>query len=612
MGDGFGDSGRRTASGRDRASALRRAGAVLAAGLVALSLVAAGVGTVGAASARSTAASSSTSTSTAAGSASEAPLPPVDGSVPTDPNGDGLYEDINANGRIDVGDAVTLFRHLRDPNVTDHVGAYDFTGNGAMNIGDAVAVFARTTPPTARFEAAPATASVGEPIAFDASASTGARNLTSYEWTFDDGTTASGVRTTRSFDEPGTYEVTLRVTDAMTAWNETTRTVTVRADGAGANRSDRRVTAYYTSWARYDRDYQPSDAPLENVTHLNYAFLDVTANGTVVLGDSWGDRQNLQAFRDRAANHPNTTFLLSIGGWSYSDDFSEAAATPERRERFARSAIALMRKYDFDGIDVDWEYPGGGGKAGNTVGANDPHNFTLLLETVREELDRAEREDGREYELTIAASADPTKVRRLEVGAIADDVDQVNVMTYDYGGAWADRTGHNAPLYAEGPGANGDPALSVNRSMRFWASQPIDRSKLSLGLPFYGRSYAGVTDPGDAHGLNRSFTGTPDGTYGSQGVYEYWDVRQNLTASGSTYEYHWDGDAKVPYLYSPQKDVLVSYDDRRSIRLKTGYAEREGFGGVMIWALSHDRNGVLIETVDEEVGASSNGSNAGA
>ncbi len=253
------------------------------------------------------------------------------------------------------------------------------------------------------------------------------------------------------------------------------------------------------------------------------------------MGDRWADRQNLEAFRDRSANHPNTTFLLSVGGWSYSEHFSDAALTEERRERFARTAVALMRRYDFDGVDIDWEYPGGGGQSGNVVRERDPRNFTLLVEEVRDRLDRAEQRDGREYELTVAVSADPEKARRLKVDEIVDDVDAINVMTYDYHGSWERRTNHNAPLYAspDDPTARGN--VSVDRTMQFWASQPIDRSNVSLGLPFYGRGYAGVPSTND--GLYQSFSGTPQGTYGSQGVYEYWDVNQNLNASGSSFRY---------------------------------------------------------------------------
>lgn len=320
---------------------------------------------------------------TAAGPTSNATVGPVDETVPQDLNGDGKYMDLNANGRVDSDDVVTYFRYSDDPALTRYADAYDYNDNGRTDYDDISTLFDWTTPPTATFDANTTTVASGTPISFDASGSTDGGSIDDYAWSFGDGMSATGSTATHTYTDPGSYDVTLTVTDDDGVTNTTTRTVTVRStadnsteknqsSGTVGNASDERVTAYYTSWARYDRDYQPADVPLDQITHLNYAFLDVKRNGTVVLGDSWGDTQNLQAFRERAKNHSNTTMLLSIGGWSYSDQFSNAALTEERRQRFAKTAVALMRKYDFDGIDIDWEYPGGGGKQGNVAGPTTP------------------------------------------------------------------------------------------------------------------------------------------------------------------------------------------------------------------------------------------------
>lgn len=207
--------------------------------------------------------------------------------------------------------------------------------------------------------------------------------------------------------------------------------------------------------------------------------------------------------------------------------------------------------------------------------------------------------------MTIAVSADPKKASRLEIAQIRDDVDAINVMTYDYHGSWSERTGHNAPLYAPSDSQSPGGTVSVNATMQFWASQPIDREKVSIGLPFYGRSYAQV--PATNDGLYQPFSSTPSGTYGSKGLYEYWDVNQRLNASGLTYEYGWDDETKVPYLYSDDEGVFVSFDNRRSIREKVEYAQREDWGGVMIWALSYDRNETVLTAVNRELTMRENG-----
>ncbi|MFB6283832.1 MAG: glycosyl hydrolase family 18 protein [Halobacteria archaeon] len=377
------------------------------------------------------------------------------------------------------------------------------------------------------------------------------------------------------------------------------------------NSSVDRVVGYYTSWSRYERGHMPSDAPLDKVTHLNYAFLDVNSNGEVVLYDKWGDKENLETFRDLKKQHPDTKFLLSIGGWTLSDDFSDAALTQERRERFANTSVELMRKYNFDGIDVDWEYPGGGGKSGNTVRGNDGHNFTLLMQETRNALDRAESKDGEDYLLTMAASANTDTASSLEIGKLSNTVDFINVMTYDYHGAFDSKSNHNAPVYQKSndPSPNAD-TFNVNHSITWWKNQPISSEKLSLGLPFYGRSFASVSDGGN--GLYQDFSGSPDGTWGNNGVKDYWDVAANFNVSGNSYSYHWDDQAKVPWLYSDQKDVMISFDNPRSIAAKTDYAEQQGLGGLMFWETSDDKNDVLLDAalsnVDGVIGEDINGS----
>src|SRR5699024_5327543 len=145
-------------------------------------------------------------------------------------------------------------------------------------------------------------------------------------------------------------------------------------------------------------------------------------NGQIVLGDPWADVNkhfdgqddkkwkecqngecgNFEELRKLKEENPNLSTLLSVGGWSCTHKFSDLAADPEARETFAQSAVDIIHTYGFDGIDVDWEYPVGGGLEGNDVSDADKHNMTLLLKDIREALDEAGEEDGEHYLLTIA------------------------------------------------------------------------------------------------------------------------------------------------------------------------------------------------------------------
>jgi len=159
------------------------------------------------------------------------------------------------------------------------------------------------------------------------------------------------------------------------------------------------------------------EADAARLTHINYAFANVR-NDSVVLG-SPDDPARLAALR---AGHPELRILLSVGGWSWSENFSDAALTEASRETFAQSAVALMTRFALDGLDIDWEYPGQPGED-NVYREADRENFTLLLRTLREHLDRQSlrdgRAEGRRYELSIAAGAGEEYLAHTDLGAAA-------------------------------------------------------------------------------------------------------------------------------------------------------------------------------------------------
>ncbi|ELZ95889.1 chitinase [Haloferax mucosum ATCC BAA-1512] len=457
--------------------------------------------------------------------------------------------------------------------------------------------------PKASFTASDLVINPGETVQFDASGS--GDTATQYDWDFGDGTTGTGKTTSHTYGSVGEYTVTLTVTDDSGASGSTTKVITASDGGMP---TDKRVVGYYMQWAQWDREYNPGDIPLDKVTHVNYAFLTVKQDGTVdyisenaamrvLEPESWHDHTGF----DELVDDPTTKFLFSIGGWNDSKYFSDAAKNEANRQRFAKTAVEIMRKHNFDGLDIDWEYPGGGGKSGNNVRDGDKKRYSDLLDAVRTELDAAEKEDGQEYLLTTALSADPKKNEGLDHQQNTGLLDFVNVMTYDFHGAFDEYTNHQSPLYFK----ENDPSpraadFNVDAAMSYWANTAFDSSQLSMGLPFYGRSFGNVASS-DNGGLYQSFDGSPDGTWGQDnGIMEFWDINKNLKPS-SEYEYYWDDTAKVPWIYSKSSDVLVSYDNPKSVGIKTDYAVNNDIGGLMFWAFSGDKNEVLLDTVLEHL-----------
>lgn len=403
---------------------------------------------------------------------------------------------------------------------------------------------------------------------------------------------------------------------------------------ASAQNSSYKIVGYYPGWAAYGRSYNVADIDGSNLTHINYAFADIcwngihgnpdptgpnpqtwscqneagqainVPNGTIVLGDPWIDtgksfpgdtwdqpiKGNLNQLIKLKQQYPHLKTIISVGGWTWSNRFSDVAATDATRKVFAKSAVDFIRKYQMDGVDLDWEYPVSGGLAGNSYRPADKQNHTLLLQEVRKELDAAEITDGKEYSLTIASGASPTYAANNELGQIGQIVDWINIMTYDFNGGWSTQSAHNAPLYLDSAAASaGIPNASTfytAAGVQGHLDAGVPANKIVLGLPIYGRSWGGCAAGPNANGQYQQCSGTAPGTW-EGGVLDYGDIAANYVNKNG-YVRYWNDAAKVPYLYNPSSKVFISYDDAESFLHKINYIKSTGLGGGMVWELSSD------------------------
>lgn len=385
------------------------------------------------------------------------------------------------------------------------------------------------------------------------------------------------------------------VTPAPTATPEPTVTPPVEP-------SEKRIVAYFVAWGVYARDYHVQDIPAEKITHINYAFANVSPDGRCVLGDPYADidkfydgdswdegalRGNFNQLQKLKQDHPHVKTLISVGGWTWSGRFSDAALTPESRAAFAESCVQFMLDYGFDGIDIDWEYPVGGGLGSNVTRPEDKENYTFLLQELRDQLDAQTALDGNEYLLTIAAPAGPSNYTNFELDEIPHILDWLNLMAYDLHGAWEPTTGLHAGLYAASDDPSPDPIVrteyNVDAAVQAYLAAGVPPEKLTLGTGFYGRGWAGV--PATNNGLFQSSTGAATGTW-EPGNYDYKDLVSNLIGNG--YTRYWHPDALVPWLYSPTAGVMITYDDPESIGHKAEYVNTHDLSGAMLWELSGD------------------------
>ncbi|MEZ4663548.1 MAG: glycosyl hydrolase family 18 protein [Caldilineaceae bacterium] len=366
-----------------------------------------------------------------------------------------------------------------------------------------------------------------------------------------------------------------------------------------------RIIGYFVSWAVYDRNFHVAEIKADRLTHINYAFANISEQGECILGDPYADTEKIYPKTDNSNDppgtlrgsfnqlrilkeaHPHLKTLISVGGWNWSARFSDAALTPEARARFTQSCVDFMARYGFDGIDIDWEYPVGGGLAGNGARPEDKQNFTLLLAELRRALDARGVADGRDYLLSIAAPAGPTLYANFELDKIHAYLDWINVMAYDFHTGAESTTNLHAPLFAAADDPSADATqLNVDAALRAYLDAGVPAAKLIMGMPFYGHGWSGVDA---AHnGLYQSSMGQPSGTW-EPGIFDYMDLAANYIDAG--YSRQWHAEANAPWLYSAASKIMISYDDAESIVRKTDYIRQHNLGGAMIWELSADSAG---------------------
>jgi chitinase len=328
-----------------------------------------------------------------------------------------------------------------------------------------------------------------------------------------------------------------------------------------------------------DRPLTPDEVNVRKLTRINYAFANIK-DGEIIEGFSH-DAENFVTLHELKKVNPALKVLVSVGGWTWSGNFSDASLTRQSRTRFITSAVRFIERHQLDGLDIDWEYPNQVGN-GNVYRPEDKHNFTLLLAELRQRFDLEEKRLHRRLYTSIATGASQKFLDNTEMDKVQRYVDTVNLMTYDFyvGGP---TTGHDAPLFHN----PADPKnVSAERSVDLFLQAGVPARKLVLGVPFYGRSWGevasennGLFQPGKA----------------AKGVHFSYPDLPNLLATG--FVRYWDATASVPFLYNPQTQVFVTYEDPQSLAAKCRFVNQHHLGGVMFWEYFNDSTGILLDAV---------------
>lgn len=314
------------------------------------------------------------------------------------------------------------------------------------------------------------------------------------------------------------------------------------------------------------------------ITHLNIAFGLIRDN--IVTVDHLEYLNRIPVYK---RINPALKVILSIGGWG-ADGFSQAAMTEEGRAAFVSSAMEIVQQHDFDGVDIDWEYP----CIDTAEIACDPAdkvNFTLLMQELRDGLRILGEKTGKTYLLTCAVGGEAYFIENTEMDRIADIVDYVNLMTYDLRGGFETNAGHHTNLYPQ----SGDPEGPCGaRTVRLYHEAGVPYEKMVLGAAFYGRRWAGVTD-GGTHGLGQKAV-----TVGN--IRTEFNLQDNKAVAANRFTKFWDENAKAAYLYDGAD--FISYETPESISAKCDFIREKNLAGLMYWAYG---NHTLFEAVNEHL-----------
>lgn len=408
-------------------------------------------------------------------------------------------------------------------------------------------------------------------------------------------------------------------------------------DGSPNTSGQYTVIGYYMLGSDEINKYPAVDFPVSNIspekakmlTHINYAFIGINNKGQCDLLEGANEQKSAEVFQLLVGLKQHNTrlkLMFSVGGWAFSNDasptanrFRDAASTSVARAKLARSCIAFMKKLEFDGVDLDWEYPR----------KQDANNFVALLKEFRKQINQEEKISQDRYQLTIAGAGGAFFMSRYYhlLDKVVEPLDYINLMTYDFNGPWqgVTKTNFHAHLY----GAKDEPkfynalrdvkfnppktweeitrlfpspfALTADAAVQQHLIMKIPRNKVVMGVPFYGRAFRRVGSGN--YGLYQSFNtqkgdpyrGDPTWLVGCDKCVErnepriatYADIKKML-AGDYGYKRHFHHSTKAPWLHNAQHNLFVTYDDKESMKYKTDFIKQGKLAGVMFWHLGQD------------------------
>ena len=327
------------------------------------------------------------------------------------------------------------------------------------------------------------------------------------------------------------------------------------------------VIAYYAGDEKSINEFD-----LEGVDQIIYSFLHLKGNKLAI--DDKKDSLTLLNVINKKKKYPKLKVLVSLGGWGGCETCSDIFSSKKARIEFAISTADIIESFNADGIDLDWEYPGISGYPGHSYKLEDRENFTDLIIQLRKYMKK-------DHILSFAAGASYRFFENsIEWDKVMPLVNNVNLMTYDFYGSGSTKTGHHTAL-----SSNEFQNRSAESSIKALINLGVNPKKIFIGGAFYIKTFKNVENINN--GLNQNADWNR-----SYNQLSFEDVRSN-------FNFYWDSLAKSPYAYDSINKIFATFDDHKSIKLKSQYALDKKLGGIMFWQLMNDKkkNGLLSTMV---------------
>ncbi len=350
-----------------------------------------------------------------------------------------------------------------------------------------------------------------------------------------------------------------------------------------------------------------------SVSHLLYAFLRICGPGQLPkdaancagkadfeLASGPKEQTFNAAFLQLKKRTPDVKVVASVGGWGGSDPIFHLANDPARRAAFAASAVKFLRAHPgFDGIDIDWEHPGGNGAA-NGVALGSPadgQGYADLLIDLRRAVDALGSETGRRYLVTTAVNSSRPIVGRINFRAAEPALDLVFMMTYDFYGGWSKVGGHHTALFSSAPQADD----SVDEQVDHMLAAGLPAAKLVVGVAMYGRGFSGMNKPVTGTAKSGDYPPAADAVAGEAGAITYKALAKQMLSGQRGFQTQFDAASQAWHLWRAKDGVYIGYDDPRAVLLKGAYVRDKGLAGLFAWELSQD-NGDILNAMNRGLG----------